>query len=209
VEPTAAPEDYETAEAPQLTEVRASLLSSVRDRCIECGVPLADDQRYCLECGERNGEPRVPLIARSERAPAAATPSAHPRRLRMTPNTGLIAGVGTLLLAMGVGVLIGRAGDAGTKVTAPQVITVPAASAASTASTAAAAPGAAATSSAAKKRKAKKPRGARTAAGNATVKGTTGKVKIPKPVVKVGETKGSGPGYDKKTGKFTGDFFGQ
>src|SRR4051794_16365522 len=27
--------------------------------CRTCGSPLADDQRYCLECGSRNGPPRL------------------------------------------------------------------------------------------------------------------------------------------------------
>jgi hypothetical protein len=56
--------------------------------------------------------------------------------------TAVIAGVGVLLLAMGVGVLIGRAGSSGSKAAAPQVISVasPGASTAGTASTPASTP---------------------------------------------------------------------
>src|SRR4051794_28453548 len=29
--------------------------SELHSGCHECGAPLADDQRYCVECGERRG----------------------------------------------------------------------------------------------------------------------------------------------------------
>jgi hypothetical protein len=48
---------------------------------------------------------------------ASAAPPKRPRR-RVSPNTALIATVGTLLLAMGVGVLIGRSNN--TTPAAPQ-----------------------------------------------------------------------------------------
>jgi hypothetical protein len=50
--------------------------------------------------------------------PAAAAPPPLPKRRRLSPNAALIASVGTLLLAMGVGVLIGRSGN--DPVAAPQ-----------------------------------------------------------------------------------------
>jgi hypothetical protein len=60
--------------------------------------------------------------------PAQAPPTAPKQRRRhLSPNAALIAGVGTLLLAMGVGVLIGRSGEqtVATNAAAPaQVITV-------------------------------------------------------------------------------------
>ncbi|HLH14563.1 MAG TPA: hypothetical protein VKV16_07210 [Solirubrobacteraceae bacterium] len=90
--------------------------------CAACGAPLASDQRYCLECGERRmpmsslllgsasagaaQPPRAPAIAPP--APAASAPGGE------DPSRGnvltVIAGVGVLLLAVGVGVLIGRSG---------------------------------------------------------------------------------------------------
>jgi hypothetical protein len=42
--------------------------------------------------------------------PAASAPPKRPKR-RLSPNAALIATIGTLLLAMGVGVLIGRSGN--------------------------------------------------------------------------------------------------
>jgi hypothetical protein len=97
---------------------------------------MVADQRYCLECGKRRGEPRLPFMdavafmEASRRPPAATQPaaSASPeRRSRMTANASLIAGVATLVLAIGVGVMIGRSGDSGSSVAtapAPQIIRV-------------------------------------------------------------------------------------
>jgi hypothetical protein len=103
--------------------------------CASCGAPLAGDQRYCLECGER----RAPVSslalgaapAGETLAPAPATPARPPDlppagEPRQTANTpAVIAGVGVLLLAMGVGVLIGRSGNGKpAAAAAPQVVTV-------------------------------------------------------------------------------------
>ena len=85
------------------------LEASAGDRCVSCGAPLANDQRYCINCGERRGKPRFALAEPAGDASAAAQP-AKPRRRRPRPSSGftLIAGIATLLLAMGVGVLIGH-----------------------------------------------------------------------------------------------------
>ncbi|HUA10994.1 MAG TPA: hypothetical protein VMA83_03235 [Solirubrobacteraceae bacterium] len=87
--------------------------------CPACGAAIAADQRYCLECGERQigrsdflfagaggaavggGAPAPPL------RPVAGDDSGDERRRRAWLLLGL---VGVLLLAMGVGVLIGKAG---------------------------------------------------------------------------------------------------
>jgi hypothetical protein len=118
------------------TESLASPSSSIgaASHCASCGAPLATDQRYCLECGRR-ATPMSSVLAGG--LPLAEThPSTPP-----TPPTGpagppaaagaqrsntltVIAGVGVLLLAMGVGILIGR-GSQGKQGTAPaQVISV-------------------------------------------------------------------------------------
>jgi hypothetical protein len=107
-------------------------------QCASCGVPMATDQRYCLECGQR----RLPMSSvlegprpGGEQAPSAspATPAAPPRPPGSAPtesgapaNSTLtaIAGVGVLLLAMGVGVLIGRSTASKPGTAAPPVITV-------------------------------------------------------------------------------------
>src|SRR5207302_11312872 len=99
------------------------------ERCGACGAPLAHDQRYCVECGEPRGQSKSPAAqpptqpgtrrARTTRAPHAS---------RVSSGTTLVAGVGVLLLAIGLGVLIGRINNNNTPTTrasAPaQVITV-------------------------------------------------------------------------------------
>ena len=109
------------------------------DNCPNCGASLAPDQRYCLACGQRRGDPRLPFMdavvfmesakrpAAVEAATTAAAPAPPDRRPFMSANASLVAGVATLILAIGVGVLIGRSGDSGSSnaaAPAPQVITV-------------------------------------------------------------------------------------
>lgn len=111
------------------------MVSAGGEQCPSCGMAVAADQRYCLHCGQRCGEPRLPFMNAvtfmdAMRAPSEAVagpaPQPQPRRRRISPNAALIAGVGTLLLAMGVGVLIGHSGNqsVATNAAAPQVITV-------------------------------------------------------------------------------------
>jgi hypothetical protein len=77
------------------------------DRCTNCGVPLAPDQRYCVECGERRGTARFSFEALT--TPAAPPPLPQRRRWQPSASFSFISGVATLLLALGVGVLIGQA----------------------------------------------------------------------------------------------------
>jgi hypothetical protein len=171
---------------------------------------MAPDQRYCINCGERRtGGGLRDALPRTQAAAPVAT--AAPRA-RMSPNTSLIAGVATLLLALGVGVLIGRAGDNGTsKAAAPQVVTVSAGTAgaagADGATTAAASTSSAAKSAAAKK-KAKHAAKAKVS-GTSSVDATAKKngVKLPPKVVKVGQACAKGT-KGCQGGKFTGNYFG-
>lgn len=133
-------------------------------------------------------------------APARAevVRASHPRAPRPAFNTALIAGIGTLLLAMGVGVLIGRSGQkpSNSRAAAPvQVVTVGGAGGASSV----------ATSPTSTKQTAGKTSTSKTATKAAAhIKGTS--VKLPKKAVVTVGTPGTGPGYQK--GKFTGNFFG-
>ena len=86
-------------------------LAGTSDHCVNCGAPLASDQRYCVSCGERRGKPRFALAGPHEDAAQEVVTTASastPRRPRTSAGFNLIAGVATLLLAMGVGVLIGH-----------------------------------------------------------------------------------------------------
>jgi hypothetical protein len=108
------------------------------DSCPNCGEPMAADQRYCLNCGHRRGEPRLPFMdavtfmesmsapggAGTPPPPPSSTPSGSGNR--WNANAALIAGVATLVLAIGVGFLIGRSGheNGSQAAAAPQVIKV-------------------------------------------------------------------------------------
>lgn len=115
--------------------------------CSSCGAALADDQRYCLNCGQRQGEPRVDFRQHLEGKDAAAKPpvtgggvvpdTVAPQPPPQKPQrdyaplaaAGGIAVLGIMLL---IGVLIGRgSGDPNDSAAAPQVVTVGAAPAAS------------------------------------------------------------------------------
>jgi hypothetical protein len=107
------------------------------ESCPNCNARMAADQRYCLNCGHRRGDPRLPFMdavvfMESMNAPGgggAATPPPPPNKSggdsRWNANAALIAGVATLVLAIGVGFLIGRSGhDNSQQAAAPQVIKV-------------------------------------------------------------------------------------
>jgi hypothetical protein len=106
-------------EAPQpslRTPVTAPASSGLVEHCPSCGASVAGDQRYCLECGLRRGEPRLPFMEavvfmEAMNQPPETTSAPRKQKRRISPNTALIAGVGTLLLALGIGVLIGRSGN--------------------------------------------------------------------------------------------------
>jgi hypothetical protein len=97
---------------PPFTEdsTRQLSVAGAGDHCVNCGAPLASDQRYCVNCGERRGKPRFTLAAAPDAAVKETTvrTASTPRRPRTSAGFNLIAGVATLLLAMGVGVLIGH-----------------------------------------------------------------------------------------------------
>jgi hypothetical protein len=197
---------------PPTNELSAPLAAPSTDRCASCGARMAPDQRYCLECGERRtgGGLRDALPRTQTVAPLAAAP----RRSRMSPNSSLIAGVATLLIALGVGVLIGRTGDGnGGKAAAPQIVTV-SAGATGAAGTAGATgdTAAAGSSSASKAAKAKKKAAdskAKASSGESSIDETAKKngVKLPPKVVKIGQKCEKGA-KGCQGGKFTGNFFG-
>ena len=97
--------------------------------CANCGALLARDQRYCLECGTRRAGMGALLSDTREPRPRPLAPAPLPplEPARESPwrlDAGLLAGVGCLLLALLVGVLIGRTGGANEAKTAtPQVVT--------------------------------------------------------------------------------------
>jgi hypothetical protein len=200
-------------------------MAPVNDQCPSCGAGMAVDQRYCLQCGLRRGDPRLPFmdavvfmdaIKRPTQAAAAAAAAPPPleRRSRMTANASLIAGVATLVLAIGVGVMIGQSGDGSGSVAAtpaPQIIKVGGGAETATASTT----GAGEETTGAKGGKgkeAKAPEKAVDSSGTseaaAEILKPAGDVKLPPPTVKPGGKCESGAS-GCKGGEFTGEFFGE
>jgi len=107
----------------------------VPDACPSCGSQLAPDQRYCLHCGQRRGDPRLPVMdavafmeasRRPQPQAAAGPPPQSGRRRLLSANASMVAAVATLVLALGVGVLIGRSGEGSSTAAAPapQIIRV-------------------------------------------------------------------------------------
>jgi hypothetical protein len=180
--------------------------AAATDRCAACGSRLSNDQRYCLECGERRGAARFSATP-GTRAVAAA-PARTRRVPRLSSGSTLIAGVGTLLLAMGIGVLIGRTGTSPAQTGASRVQVVSVAGGSGTTAAAGAVSSVAKHGGSAKKHSSAKHakalannNGKNVSAANATetVKN------LPPPTVTMGQS-GHGPGYTN--GHFTGKFFG-
>lgn len=114
--------------------------------CSSCGAALAEDQRYCLNCGQRRGDPRVDFQrhldpkatatkdpgapANGAGPPAAVAPIAPPPEKPQRDYAPLAAagGIAVLGIMLLIGVLIGRGTGSGEESAAtPQVITVGAA----------------------------------------------------------------------------------
>ena len=211
------------------------------DSCTNCGARMAADQRYCLNCGHRRGEPRLPFMdavvfMESMSAPGGAAgppppPPSEPRSSnRMNANAALIAGVATLVLAIGVGFLIGRSGHDGSNNAAAEapikVIEVGGGGGEPT-ETASTATSTGSTADAGKKKSSKESGGKKSAkatpkaeknsevgahgASKATeeVLHTEGDVKLAEPEQKVGGSCEKGAAGCSDGGEFTGEFFGE
>ncbi len=79
------------------------------DRCSNCGSTLAVDQRYCVECGLRRGRPRFAIAGTVTQDPPAASAAIAVRGAGGWSRVSAILAVIAVLLAIGVGVLIGTA----------------------------------------------------------------------------------------------------
>lgn len=201
------------------TAVNHSLVSTSGENCPSCGSAIAADQRYCLHCGQRCGEPRLPFMnattfmdTMKQPAQAEASPPAPKKRRRLSPNAALIAGVGTLLLAMGVGVLIGHSGNqsVATNAAAPaQVITVNGGGGGTeTAATANQNGASGKGGKKSKKANASAKKKAETGQGAEEVLKPSAGVKLPPATAQPGSKCDSGAA-GCKGGEFTGEFFGE
>lgn len=103
--------------------------------CEQCGSPLAADQRYCLNCGQRRGAPRVEYrwqvqAAQEAAAAPAATIAAAPKgeakpaekRERDYAPLAAVGGIAVLGLMLLIGVLIGKGDTSTPAAPAPVVV---------------------------------------------------------------------------------------
>ncbi len=115
------------------------VLGQEGEPCRECGAPLAADQRYCLNCGRRRGEPRIdfrahvpPAGAASANggAPVQAQPAADGSQGEPADGKGsqrdytplaAVGGIAVLGVMLLIGVLIGK-GDSGGAAPPAQVV---------------------------------------------------------------------------------------
>ena len=117
---------------------RMQALGGAEEACRECGAPLAVDQRYCLNCGRRRGEPRVDFRQHLSAAnpvqngngaappPAGAVPGSAPDEpgtaQRDYAPLAAVGGIAVLGLMLLVGVLIGKGNSDTAVAPAPQIV---------------------------------------------------------------------------------------
>ncbi|HEY7456478.1 MAG TPA: hypothetical protein VH703_04305 [Solirubrobacterales bacterium] len=103
------------------------VLGKVGEPCSGCGAPLAADQRYCLNCGRRRGEPRVDFQRYEGSAPKqpeqGTAPAAEQKPGRDYTPLAAVGGIAVLGAMLLIGVLIGR-GDGGGTAPAPAPVVV-------------------------------------------------------------------------------------
>jgi hypothetical protein len=121
-----------------VTDPATQVLAREGEPCRECGAPLALDQRYCLNCGRRRGEPRIDFQGYlPATGPAGANDSAPTEQLQPAtptdPATGkgaqrdytplaAVGGIAVLGIMLLIGVLIGKGEGGGAAATPPPVI---------------------------------------------------------------------------------------
>jgi SPOR domain len=116
------------------------VLGEQGEPCRSCGAPLAEDQRYCLNCGQRRAGQRVDYqsllggAANASDASDAASPAPRRSSLAESPLAAVL-GIAALGLMLLLGVLIGKGDSGGTSgQVPPPVVQVGGGSAADTAS---------------------------------------------------------------------------
>ena len=95
------------------TTLHRAVLGAEGEPCAVCRAPLAADQRYCLNCGTRRAEARLPFLELLdpgrdvvvERPPAPPPPSPPPRRAAWALAAGT-AGAALLALGLAAGMLV-------------------------------------------------------------------------------------------------------
>lgn len=186
------------------------------EACPKCSAAVAADQRYCVGCGERIGEPRLPFMDGRTPAkpsqPSAPAYSLAPYGLppvvpknKWSSGIALLSTIGVLLLAMGVGVLIGdkSGGDSNTAVQQPVII----GAAGVTSATAGATGSTAGTDKSASASSTSDADGNTKSGVDANALAKKNGVKLAPPTVDLGADCPKGSVGCDDQGKFTGDYF--
>jgi hypothetical protein len=184
------------------TPLTPALTSSGREQCPVCACAVAPDQRYCVECGQRLAAARPTLMSDPSGSGGAATPPpGRKSRFDWGPNATLLAGISTLLLALGVGVIIGHYSASPTAKKATPIVVSGVGATGVVGPTAATGPTSAAAGAGAGSGGAKSSGNGNGGSGHPTQAAS----KPANPTVHLGQ-KGHGQGYQH--GEFTGHFFG-
>ena len=114
----------EVSQVPDPSETATTALSSSHsepvpfEQCDQCGAAVDRTQRYCVNCGTRRRHVHDPAARHLSRVTAGARAAARQSTARPTRRPGTV-GLGTAValavipLAVGLGVLIGRASTNG------------------------------------------------------------------------------------------------
>jgi hypothetical protein len=112
---------------PVPTEVKAPAAPATGN-CSRCGGPVAQDQRYCLNCGNRLTGARPPWTSKAppepERRPPALAIAGKP-----VPALAVGGAIAIFVVALLIGIALGNGGGTKTVAAGPRVITVSAPSA--------------------------------------------------------------------------------
>ncbi len=100
-------------------EMTMPRLAPEGEPCASCSSPLTADQRYCLNCGHRRGEARLPYAnylpgtqaSGAELSSVTVTATDAPERQNEVSPLGAVFGVALLGAMLLMGVLLGRGGD--------------------------------------------------------------------------------------------------
>jgi hypothetical protein len=118
------------------TQKMSPAVAEAGEPCGRCGAALAPDQRYCLNCGKRRGEPRVDFRSQMKAeagsmpdrpTPSPAAPVPPPggeKRQRDYAPLAAAGGIAVLGVMLLIGVLIGRGTGSTQSSPPPQVVTV-------------------------------------------------------------------------------------
>ena len=89
-----------------------SLLANISpDRCVVCSAEMTSDQRYCVECGIRRGAARFKAPRATPKREVAGPSGSSAVAARVPAAVTRWLAVLAVLVALGVGVLIGGSGN--------------------------------------------------------------------------------------------------